>query len=70
MAKNEEEKPKGGCLGKLFSLLVFVSIIGLGSALFFVSQAQDLSDLGSERARRRHPGQPSPGHGGRAEEID
>lgn len=46
MAKDEEKKTKGGCLGKLFGLFVFLVIIGLGAALFFISQPQDLSDLG------------------------
>ncbi len=46
MAKDEEEKPKGGCLGKLFGLIVFLVVVGLVAALFFVSQPQDLNDLG------------------------
>ncbi|MGJ8644844.1 MAG: hypothetical protein ACSHX9_15660 [Luteolibacter sp.] len=46
MAKDEEKKKaKGGCLGKLMGLIVFVAIVGLGAAIYFVSQSQDLSDL-------------------------
>lgn len=46
MAKQDnEEKPKGGCLGKLAGLVVFLVIVGLGLALYFASQPQDLSDL-------------------------
>jgi hypothetical protein len=41
-----EEKKKGGCLGKLFGLLVFAVIVGLGAALYFISLPQDLSDIG------------------------
>jgi hypothetical protein len=47
MAKDEEkEKPKGGCFGKLLGLFIFLVIIGLGAALYFISLPQDLSDLG------------------------
>lgn len=46
MAKNEEvEKPKGGCLGKLAGLVVFLVIVGVAAAVYFASQPQDLSDL-------------------------
>ena len=41
-----EAKKKGGCLGKLFGLLVFAVIFGLGAALYFISLPQDLSDIG------------------------
>lgn len=46
MAKDEEKKSKGGCLSKLFGLIVFLAIVGLGAALFFISLPQDLTDLG------------------------
>lgn len=56
MAKDEDKKKaKGGCLGKLMGLIVFVTIVGLGVSIYFVTQPQDLSDLqespatGSER---------------------
>jgi len=58
MAKDEEEKPKGGCLGKLFGLLVFLVIVGLGAALFFISQPQDLSDLGGNAPMSTTPASP------------
>ena len=45
---DEDEKPKGGCLGKLAGLVVFLVIVGLGLAIYFASQPQDLSDLGGE----------------------
>lgn len=53
MAKDEEEKSKGGCLGKLFGLLVFIVIAGLGTAMYFISQPQDLSDIGGSAAADR-----------------
>lgn len=46
MANDEEKKKKGGCLGKLLGLLVLLVIVGLGAALFFIAQPQDLSDIG------------------------
>lgn len=50
MAKKEKEeaKPvkKGGCMGKLFGLLVLAVIGGLGAALYYISLPQDLSDIG------------------------
>ena len=58
MAKNEEEKPKGGCLGRLFGLIVFLVIVGLGAALFFVSQPQDLSGLGGNAPAATTPASP------------
>jgi len=45
MADDEEKKSKGGCIGKLFGLLVFLVIAGLGTAIYFISQPQDLSDI-------------------------
>lgn len=46
MAKDEDKKKaKGGCLGKLMGLIVFVAIVGLGAAIYFVTQPQDLTDL-------------------------
>ena len=58
MSKNEEEKPKGGCLGKLFGLIVFLVIVGLGAAFFFISQPQDLSDLGGNAPMATTPASP------------
>lgn len=46
MAKDEDKKKaKGGCLGKLMGLIVFATIVGLGAAIYFVTQPQDLTDL-------------------------
>lgn len=45
MAKEEKDKPKKGCLGKLFGLLIFFVIIGLGVAVYFITLPQDLSDI-------------------------
>ncbi len=58
MAKDEEEKPKGGCLGKLFGLLIFLVIVGLGAAGFFISQPQDLSDLAGDPPSVTAPASP------------
>ncbi|MBG7608609.1 MAG: hypothetical protein N2F24_17000 [Deltaproteobacteria bacterium] len=58
MPKNEEEKPKGGCLGKLFGLIVFLVIVGLGAAFFFISKPQDFSDLGGNAPMATTPTSP------------
>jgi len=58
MAKDKEEKPKGGCLSKLFGLLVFMVIVGLGAALYFVSLPQDLSDLREDGPAPSTPASP------------
>lgn len=41
----EAPKKKGSCIGKLTALFVFGGLIGLGAAVFFILQPQDLSDL-------------------------
>ena len=38
-------KPKGSCLGKLMALFSFAGVAGLGVAVFFITQPQDLSDI-------------------------
>jgi hypothetical protein len=38
-------KPKGSCLGKLMALFSFAGVAGLGVAIFFITQPQDLSDI-------------------------
>lgn len=43
--KEAPPKPKGGCLSKLATLVVFVGLIGLGAAIYFIAQPQDLSDI-------------------------
>src|SRR5687768_4131364 len=43
---SEESKPaKRGCLARLISTFLFLIALALGVALFFASQAQDLSDI-------------------------
>ncbi len=47
MAKEKNDgREKGGCFGKLFGLIFLMSVIGLGTALYSISQPQDLTDLG------------------------
>ncbi|MES2657336.1 MAG: hypothetical protein V4689_01900 [Verrucomicrobiota bacterium] len=45
---SEPKKPKsgGGCFSKLLFLILLAAMGGLGTAVYFVTQAQDLSDLG------------------------
>lgn len=43
--EKQEEKPRGSCLGKLISLITFGGVLGLGAAVFFMAQPQDLSDI-------------------------
>lgn len=38
-------KPKGSCLGKLVALFSLAGVAGLGVAVFFITQPQDLSDI-------------------------
>jgi hypothetical protein len=38
-------KPKGSCLGKLLTLIPFLGMAGLGVAVFYITQPQDLSDI-------------------------
>ena len=45
MAEEKLEKPRGSCLGKLVSLFTFAGVAGLGAAVFFIFQPQDLSDV-------------------------
>jgi hypothetical protein len=54
----EERAKKGGCLGKLFGLLVFVVIAGLGTALYFVSLPDDLTDIGGYAPVAEAPASP------------
>jgi hypothetical protein len=46
MADSPKPKSRGGCLGKLMSLILLAAAGGLGSAFFFIAQPQDLSDIG------------------------
>jgi len=45
MAEEKQEKPRGSCLGKLVSLFTFLGVAGLGVAVWFIAQPQDLSDV-------------------------
>jgi hypothetical protein len=47
MADEKQESPKrrGSCLGKLVSLFTFAGVAGLGVAVWFIAQPQDLSDI-------------------------
>lgn len=57
--KHEEEaKKKGGCLGKLFGLLIFAVLVGLGAALYYISLPQDLSDIGGYTPPKDAPASP------------
>lgn len=46
MADTPKPKSRGGCLGKLFILILLVAACGLGAAVFYIAQPQDLSDIG------------------------
>ena len=43
--RQDPPKPRGSCLGKLASLITFAGVLGLGVAVFYITQPQDLSDL-------------------------
>jgi hypothetical protein len=47
MADEKQESPKrrGSCLGKLVSLFTFAGVAGLGVAVWFIFQPQDMSDI-------------------------
>lgn len=46
MAESSKPKSGGGCLGKLMFLFFLTMGGGLGAALFFIAQPQDMSDIG------------------------
>lgn len=46
MAEPSKPKSGGGCIGKLLVLILLVASGGLGTALFFIAQPQDLTDVG------------------------
>jgi hypothetical protein len=56
--KEKEVKEKTGCLGKLFMLLIFAAVVGLGAALYYISQPQDLSDIGGYAPSKTTPASP------------
>ena len=45
MADSSKSK-SGGCLGRLFVLIILLCFGGFGAAMFFIAQPQDLSDIG------------------------
>ncbi|MGB6221421.1 hypothetical protein [Haloferula sp.] len=49
--KEKAPEPKSGCVGKLAVLFLLAIIGGLATALFFISQPQDLSDIAGYGAR-------------------
>ena len=42
----KDTKPKGGCLGKLLVLILLSGGIFISACIFFITQPQDLSDIG------------------------
>jgi hypothetical protein len=46
MADPTHPGSSGGCLRSLLSFFIMMMVCGLGAAMFFVSQPQDLSDIG------------------------
>ncbi len=46
MADSSKPKSGGGCLKLLSVLIVLVGALGLGAAMFFIAQPQDLTDIG------------------------
>lgn len=57
MADSSKSNSGGGCLEKLFWIVFLVVFCGVATALFFVTQPQDLSDIGgyNRTARRAAP---------------
>jgi hypothetical protein len=58
--KNRENEgaQKGGCLGRLFGLLVFAVIAGLVAALYFIFLPEDLTDIGGYAPVAEAPASP------------
>lgn len=46
MADSSKPKSGGGCLKLLSVLVVLAGVAGLGAAMFFIAQPQDLTDIG------------------------
>lgn len=46
MADSSKSQARSGCFSKLLVLVLLVSAAGLGIAVFFITQAQDLRDVG------------------------
>ena len=60
MAKESKQEPpaRGGCLRRLFSLFVFLVIIGLGIGMYFMSLPQDCSDISVSSPASATPASP------------
>ena len=43
---SKSKKSGGGCLGKLAVLVILLGGLGIGTAVFFIAQPQDLTDIG------------------------
>ena len=56
MAEPKKSKSGGGCLSKLLFLILLVPCIGLGTAVFYAVQPQDLTDLGGYGPAAAKPG--------------
>ncbi len=56
MAESSIPKSGGGCLGKLFFLIVLAGGCALGAAGFFIIQPQDLTDIGGYGPAARKTG--------------
>jgi hypothetical protein len=55
MADEVKLKPKGSCLGKLVALVALAGVAGLGAAVFFMAQPQDLSDIKGSAGTTKSP---------------
>ena len=56
MAESKNSKSGGGCLSKLLFLILLLPCIGLGAAVFYAVQPQDLTDLGGYGLAAAKPG--------------
>lgn len=56
--QDEGKAKKGGCLGKLFGLLFFLVVVGLGTAVYFATLPQDLTDIGGYTPAAEAPASP------------
>lgn len=58
MSDEETKNKRGGCLGKLGSLLVLALLVGLSTALYHVYLPQDISDIGGVEPSLTTPASP------------
>lgn len=54
MGDDSKAKSGGGCLSKLVVLFLLVAALALGSAVFFIAQPQDLTDIGGYGPRAKN----------------